>query len=126
MRKNEQEIAGSAAKSEDTITQPLSGTESGRNITQRAEGMYVFNREDISTWAGLQGQKPLTGPKDHVFEDQVSGIGVGTMLVMPPISAWLGLTPLTTTILVGLSLMTLMSLYRRYEYSRPGRMDRSA
>lgn len=57
-------------------------------------------------------------PRDYVLE-----VGFGTMLAMTPISAAFGWEPRATSILVGLSVMTLMSLYRRYEYSRPRRMD---
>ena len=64
-----------------------------------------------------QKEQPAA-PRDYVFE-----VGVGTMLAMTPISALFGWDPLTTSILVGLSVMTLLSFYRRYEYSRPRRMD---
>lgn len=47
---------------------------------------------------------------DHVFE-----VGVGVMLLMTPITFFLGLPVLTTSVFLGWLVMTLMALRIRYD-----------
>lgn len=57
-------------------------------------------------------------PKDHVFQ-----WGVGAMLAMTPIAFWLGLPVLTTSVVVGWSVMTVMAIlirFHRKESNEPG------